>query len=92
MKVYIVLKQGINIKTMFLTTYSNLEMRKRIYAGLSGRVGQDRNCHRKPCLLNCWSLLLLVIVIVGNCCCWSLLSLVIVIVVHCYCCSLFIVF
>ena len=57
-------------------------MRKRIDAGLSGRVGQDRNCHRKPCLLNCWSLLLLVIV--GYCCCWSLLLLVIVVVGHCY--------
>jgi len=32
----------------------------------------------------CWSLLLLVIVIVGHCYCWSLLLLVIVIVGHCY--------
>jgi len=27
-------------------------------ANLSRRVSQDRNCHRKSCLLNCWSLLL----------------------------------
>ena len=60
-------------------------MRKRIDAGLSGRVGQDRNCHRKPCLLNGWSLLLLVIVNVSYCYCWSLLLLVIVIVGCCYC-------
>ena len=35
-----------------LTTYSNLETRNRIY--LSRCVGQDRNCHRKSCLLNCY--------------------------------------
>ena len=50
MKVYYVtqvLKEGINIKKEITFIES-----------LSRRVGQDRNCYRKSCLLNCWSLLL----------------------------------
>ena len=44
-------------KQYVLTTYSNSEARNHIYiARLSRRVGQDRKCHRKVCLLNCWSL------------------------------------
>jgi len=35
-------------KQLFLNT-------KQVYLG---EMGQDRNCHRKVCLLNCWSLLL----------------------------------
>jgi len=54
-----VLKQDISFKTM--CPHCILEFRnKKSYfiASLSRWVGQDRICHQKSCLLNCWSLLL----------------------------------
>jgi len=59
MKVYYVtqvLKQGINIKRCVLTTYSNL-LNTKSHLLLARRMGQDRNCNRKSCLLNYWSFL-----------------------------------
>jgi len=29
-----------------------------IFVSLSRCVGQDRNCHLKSCLLNCWSVII----------------------------------
>jgi len=57
MKVYYVthvLKQGTYIKTMcpnYILEFRN--MNPHLLQVLSRHVGQDRNCHRKSCLLYC---------------------------------------
>jgi len=48
--VVVVVRTGVKVRRCVLTKYSNLETRNRIITSLS------RNCHRKSCLFNCWSL------------------------------------